>query len=149
MKTLELLFSICTGIAMVGWGLLILLPKWKFTRMITLSGFASLVIAGIYLVVVILTLGDEGEGGFGSLAEVALLFKNPKALLAGWIHYLAFDLFIGAWEVGNARKHNIPHYWTIPSLVLTCLYGPIGLLLYFITRAVFLKRIAPEDNSVG
>ncbi len=46
----------------------------------------------------------EAKGGFGSLAEVALLFSNPHILLAGWIHYLAFDLFIGGWEVRDAQR---------------------------------------------
>lgn len=146
MEAYELIFSISTYIAMTGWLMLFFLPRWKFTRLITLSGLVSLLVAGIYTVVVIMTLGDEGEGGFGSLAEVRLLFENPKALLAGWIHYLAFDLFIGAWEVANARKLGIPHGWIIPSLILTLLYGPIGLLVYFLTRAIYLRRISLQEN---
>lgn len=145
MKTFELIFSLCTYTALAGWVLLIFLPKWKPTRILVLSGLASLLIAGVYLVIVLLTIGDEGEGGFGSLEEVAALFENPKALLAGWIHYLAFDLFIGGWEVLNARKYGIPHLWTIPCLVLTLLYGPIGLLSYFILRAVYRKKIILEE----
>lgn len=145
MKTLELIFSICTYTALSGWILLIFLPKWKPTRTLILSGLASLVIAGTYMVIVLFTIGDDGKGGFGSLEEVAALFENPKALLSGWIHYLAFDLFIGGWEVLNARKNGIPHIWTIPSLVLTLLYGPIGLLSYFVLRAVYRKKILIED----
>ena len=48
------------------------------------------------------------EGGFGSLADVATLFGKPELLLAGWIHYLAFDLFIGAWEVRDAQRNEHP-----------------------------------------
>ena len=49
------------------------------------------------------------EGGFGSLADVATLFQKQELLLAGWIHYLAFDLFIGAWETRDAARNQIPH----------------------------------------
>lgn len=136
----ELLFSICTYVALAGWLLLIVLPGWKPTRALVLGGAVSLLIAGVYLFVVLLTLAEPGEGGFGSLEAVAQLFQNPKALLAGWIHYLSFDLFIGAWEVGNARRNGIPHLLVVPCLVLTCLYGPIGFLLYFLLRTVWLKR---------
>jgi hypothetical protein len=83
-------------------------------------------------------IGNWGgtPGGFGSLAAVALLFANRWMLLAGWIHYLAFDLFIGSWEVRDAQKNGVPHVLVIPSLALTFMFGPAGLLLYFLTRAL-------------
>ncbi len=74
------------------------------------------------------------EGGFGSLEEVALFFEDPYLLVAGWVHYLAFDLFIGAWEVRDARRLGLHHLIIIPCLLLTFLAGPTGLLLYFILR---------------
>ncbi len=81
------------------------------------------------------------EGGFGSLAEVQTLFQKPELLLAGWIHYLAFDLFIGAWEVRDAQRHQIPHLVVIPCLVMTFMLGPIGLLFYFAIRTAKTKRM--------
>ena len=69
----------------------------------------------------------ESEGGFSSLAGVRTLFDNPWALLAGWTHYLAFDLFIGGWEVRDAQRRGIPHLLVVPALVLTFLFGPAGL----------------------
>ena len=62
------------------------------------------------------------------------LFDNPWALLAGWTHYLAFDLFIGGWEVRDAQRRGIPHLLIVPALVLTFLLGPAGLLLYLAIR---------------
>lgn len=55
---------------------------------------------------------------------------------AGWTHYLAFDLFIGGWEVRDARQRGIPHLLVVPVLVLTFLVGPAGLLLYLAIRLV-------------
>jgi hypothetical protein len=72
----------------------------------------------------------RSEGGFSSLPDVARLFMNPWLLLAGWIHYLAFDLLVGSWEARDARKHGINHLLVIPCLILTFMFGPAGWLLY-------------------
>jgi len=81
------------------------------------------------------------EGGFGSLADVATLFQKRELLLAGWIHYLCFDLFIGAWEVRDARRNGIPHLVVIPCLIMTFMLGPIGLLFYFAIRSAKLRSV--------
>lgn len=69
-------------------------------------------------------------GGFGSVADVALLFTNPWLLVAGWVHYLCFDLLIGCWEVRDARERGVPHAFVVPCLLLTFMFGPAGWLLY-------------------
>jgi len=71
---------------------------------------------------------------------VRMLFDNPWMLLAGWTHYLAFDLFIGGWEVRDAQRRGIPHLLVIPALVLTFLFGPVGLLLYLAIRSFAARR---------
>ena len=77
------------------------------------------------------------SGGFDTLANVMLLFTNPAVALAGWIHYLAFDLLIGAWEVRTAQREGISHYLVIPCLVLTFLFGPAGFVLFLMVRAAY------------
>ena len=62
-------------------------------------------------------------------------------LLAGWIHYLAFDLFIGGWETRDAVRNGIPHLLVIPCLLLTFMLGPIGLLAYFALRSGRLRAL--------
>jgi hypothetical protein len=71
-----------------------------------------------------------GQGGFDSLEHVAELFGNRELLLAGWIHYLAFDLLVGAWITRKARKDGIAYWAVVPCLVLTFLFGPAGYLLF-------------------
>jgi hypothetical protein len=80
-------------------------------------------------------------GGFGSIAEVRALFAQDALLLAGWVHYLAFDLLIGALEVKQAKQIGIPHVLIVPALILTFLLGPAGLVLFFIIKAVRLKKL--------
>ncbi len=130
--TAEQLFSILNLIAVAAWLPLVFLPRVRWTTTV-LPVAMPLLLAVIYLVLVAATLPGS-EGGFSSLAGVKALFDNPWALLAGWTHYLAFDLFIGGWEVRDAQRRGIPHLFIVPALVLTFLLGPVGLLLYVATR---------------
>ena len=136
--TPEFIFSLSTYVAMAGWLLLIVVPArsaW-FVSAVVAPGLLSIV----YLTLIVVHMRGA-EGGFGSLAGVARLFQNPWLLLAGWVHYLAFDLFIGAWEVRDARALAIPHLFVVPCLLLTFFLGPIGLLLYLAVRLA-LRRAA-------
>jgi len=134
------LFSVANNVALLGWLLLLVAPRWHLTRRVVLSGALPLVLAASY----VLLIGSHylgahgGEGGFGSLAEVAALFQDPWALLAGWVHYLCFDLAVGTWEMRDAHRRGLPHWLLVPALVLTFLFGPLGLLLY-----AGLRRLRP------
>jgi hypothetical protein len=128
----ETVFSICSTLAVAGWVLLIALPRHRLAHLVA-SVVIPLAIAGVYLVLIVQHFG-RSDGGFGSLAEVTRLFANPAMLLAGWLHYLAFDLFLGAWEVRDAQRHGVPHLLVVPCLLLTFLLGPIGLLSYMVIR---------------
>jgi hypothetical protein len=75
-----------------------------------------------------------GPGGFGSLAEVRALFDVPGLLLAGWVHYLAFDLFVGAWIAERGAALGVPHALLLPVWALTFLFGPAGLLAFALLR---------------
>lgn len=137
----ETLFSVCNSVALAGWLLLIFLPRWRWTARLVLSGVIPLLLSAVYLVLIILFFG-RGEGGFGSLAEVARLFQQPFVLLAGWVHYLAFDLFVGSWEVRDGQKLGVPHLLIVPCLVLTFLLGPIGFAAYHLVRLIWKRRSA-------
>lgn len=99
-----------------------------------LAGIAIPLLLSTAYVGLILSFWSGAEGGFGELPAVMRLFDQPEIVLAGWIHYLAFDLFIGAWEVRTARAEAIPFWIVLPCLALTFLFGPAGLLLFFACR---------------
>ena len=136
----EQLFSLCSAAVLPGWLLLVLLPRWKWSARFVAACLLPLALALVYLFLVATHFG-RSEGGFGSLADVGRLFQNPHNLLAGWIHYLAFDLFVGAWEVRDAQRLGIPHLLVIPCLILTFLFGPVGLLLYFVLRLALRRQL--------
>ncbi len=138
--TADKIFSIVNLIAMLSWIILIVAPRWIVTRKIILSGAIPLLLSVAYLVLIVLFFG-KSEGGFDSLGNVMKLFTNEWSVLAGWIHYLAFDLFVGIWEVKDAQAKNISHWFVIPCLILTFLLGPIGFLLYSILRLFLAKEV--------
>ena len=140
----ETIFSIANLVAALGWLLIAILPRWEYTRIVVLTGAIPLLLAVAYTVLIVLFFG-RAEGGFGSLADVMKLFTNEWAVLAGWIHYLAFDLFVGCWEVRDSKRRGISHLLVVPCLFLTFMFGPIGFLLYSILRRFAAK---PEGAEV-
>ncbi len=143
----ELLFRICNLAILPGWLLLILLPHWKWSIGLICSVLIpfglGLVYAGILLSQ---GFGGPEGGGFGSIEGLTILFSNPYILTAGWIHYLAFDLFVGCWEVNDAKRQGVPHWLVVPCLLLTFMLGPVGLCLYLIIRASKTRRVWLYQN---
>jgi hypothetical protein len=141
--TAEGLFPACNLLALAGWLVLLLLPRRRIAM--TVAGTViPLTLAAIYLLVFVLNARGS-SGGFSSLSGVAQLFENRWLLLAGWVHYLAFDLFIGAWETRDAMAHGVSRLLLAPCLVMTFMLGPIGLLCYHTVRA---RSHQPLDVAV-
>lgn len=134
----EALFGIAGKLVLPGWLILIFLPHWRFGAALITSVIIPVLLGGLYAWLIFAFIGNS-DGGFGSLADVRTLFANDYLLLAGWVHYLAFDLFVGSWEVRDSRRLGVHHLAVVPCLVLTFLVGPIGLLVYLAIRFV-LKR---------
>lgn len=141
----ETLFGAAGKLAMAGWALLVFAPRWRWSQRIA-SAVIPLTLAIVYLVLLVLYF-PKSPGGFGALAQVAQLFQNPWLLLAGWLHYLAFDLFLGAWQARHAQRLGISHFLVIPCLVLTFLFGPIGLLVFWTLRSAVERRLFPEIDG--
>ncbi|HEX6052418.1 MAG TPA: ABA4-like family protein [Gemmatimonadaceae bacterium] len=136
--TAEQLFSVLNAVAMAGWLPLVFLPRQRWsTEVVPVVVPGVLAVAYVALVLVAL---PGSEGGFSSLTGVRTLFDNPWGLLAGWVHYLAFDLFIGGWELRDAQRRGVPHLLVVPALVLTFLLGPGGLLLYLAIRMLGSRK---------
>jgi Domain of unknown function (DUF4281) len=85
-------------------------------------------------VAIVIAIFPRAEGGFSTLAEVVALFGNPWMVLAGWLHYLAFDLLIGTWEARDAVERGVPRWLLVPCLFLTFMFGPTGWLAYVALR---------------
>lgn len=139
--SLETIFSLCSGLAMIGWLGLVVVPKSEVTRHVYPSVVTPVMLGLVYTYLMVSFQGEApAEGGFGTLEAVKALFGVDALLLAGWIHYLAFDLFVGAWIVRDSQTHQINHFLILPCLFFTLMAGPLGLMLYLGLRALRRHR---------
>jgi len=137
----ETLFSIVGIISFIGWGALLISPLQR-EKMVLFARVITIVLALFYVGKTLSLLGTQPEINFGTLEGVSNGFGHLGHLLAGWIHFLAFDLFIGAWEVERAQKIGIPHILLIPCLLLTFMFGPVGLLLFIAVQSIKLRKFS-------
>lgn len=131
---METLFSTANLAAMSGWVALLVAPRWRPATWWYAGLVVPVVLAAAYTV--LLAVHAPGaSGGFSSLAGVAALFATPGVLLAGWVHYLAFDLFLGAWMCRRGAAEGMNPWLVRLCLPPTFLAGPVGLLLFLGLRA--------------
>ena len=134
----DTVFSIANLLVMPQWLLMLIAPKWKVTQWLVRNPVIPAALAVVYVAFVASVFGVEG-GGFGSLQEVKTLFSVDGAVVAGWVHYLAFDLLIGSWELKDSQSRGISHWLVIPCMLLTFMMGPVGWGLYMLLRK-FVKN---------
>jgi Domain of unknown function (DUF4281) len=140
MTTPDLIFKLSNLLALVTWLALIVSPPgsaWTPALWRIAGRFVPLIFSVVY--VALLITYWSGDGGFGSIQEVQALFKNPGLLTAGWVHYLAWDVWLGVWIASRAAQLKLSHWLIVPVLLLTFMFGPAGLLAFVALRAL-LKR---------
>ena len=145
----QLAFSLTGPLVMAGWAGLLLSLFVKVVRPIAwpAAQYAVPMILAVLYVLLIRTGFEEAQGGgYGSIPEIRALFASDSALVAGWFHYLAFDLFVGAWIVRDGLERKLHPLLILPCLPLTFLFGPAGLLLFLILR--FALRGRPRAETV-
>jgi Domain of unknown function (DUF4281) len=138
--TPEFIFQIVNPLALLGWiilaaAIVLKKPLWRdvYAAQIWPVAFALVYTALIFF------FWAKADGGFDTLANVQKLFTSPWAALAGWVHYLAFDLFVGAYISKRVMDEGLPRLTLIALLPLTFLFGPIGFLGFYIVRLMFRK----------
>jgi len=134
----EHIFTIVNTLILPAWLMLMFAPQWKWTRKIVLSGCYPLVFAMIYLLLITFNF-DPSNFNFNSLENVKHVFTNDYFLLAGWVHYLAFDLLIGSWIIMDSKEQKINSKILIPILAFTFYLGPIGYLFYRTYKFILSK----------
>ncbi len=139
--TADFIFNLANPAALVGWIILaagVVLNR-PFLRDIVAGlvwplGFAALytVLVGVFFF--------KADGGLDTLAHVQQLFTFPWVALAGWVHYLAFDLFIGAMIARAVMEHSLSRWFLVVLLPLTFMFGPIGYCAFAVVRVAFAKK---------
>ena len=140
----DMIFGFANAWALLGWVILAFAPKREIVVPIVFfagSVLLACLYAGLIIPLMAGLISDGGPTGrpaadLTSLAGVMALFDSPGGATIGWIHYLAFDLFVGTWISRNADRHKISRWLQIPILFFTLMAGPIGLLLYLLLRQI-------------
>ena len=137
----DLLFKIANLAVLPAWLLIAIAPRWVWTERLVFHAWVPIALAVAYVFAFASAMPFPDGAGFDSVSGVSAFFQIPYVAVAGWIHYLAFDLFVGCWEVRDARRNSIPHLAILPALFLTLYLGPVGLGLYLLLRAVLRRRL--------
>ena len=147
--TLETLFQAANCAVLPFWLLLFLAPRWRWTQLLVHGPVVALLLTPIYGYM-LFGYGAAPQGtDFTSLYGVMHAFSSPSVVIAGWIHYLIFDLFIAAWESRDALRRRVPHLIVLPCLLATSFVGPIGLVLYVVVRFGWCRVVQYEEGRVG
>ncbi len=133
------IFSLANLIVLPMWLLMIVLPKWKATRFLMDYKVIPLILSLVYVLYIVIAIRISGGMDFGSLSSVMELFTEENAVLAGWVHYLAFDLLVGMWMIKQNENLGIHPLFMAPCLLATFMLGPVGFLLFMLMRSVKIK----------
>ncbi|MDJ0598536.1 MAG: ABA4-like family protein [Crocosphaera sp.] len=147
MIDLSLLFSLANFYALPFWLLMVILPKWGVTQKIISSYLPFIPLAVLYIYLFFGSLDPDSIEAFSNptLPILAQLFSQEPVMLTGWIHFIILDLFTGRYIYLEGKEKGI---FTIHSLILCLLAGPIGLLSHIITAWIQLKVSNKEELEV-
>ncbi|WP_166560595.1 ABA4-like family protein [Runella sp. CRIBMP] len=140
---IETAFQIANALVLPQWLLMIVAPRWRVSQWLVRSYLIPVLLACLYAYF-IFSGGPLNFNDFSTFEGVKSLFSKggDGAVLAGWIHYLAFDLVAGSFVLKDSQEKNIPHWWIILPLFFCFMLGPIGLLAYWVIRTFYLRKIA-------
>lgn len=147
----ETLLGFANGLALVMWAVLILAPRGNLPRAaIFYAGIGLLCLA--YTVGIAILLSQTGAGladtDFASIDGLRALFASDAVLVIGWVHYLAFDLFVGLWIARDADAKGFSRMWQAPVPMITLFAGPVGLLVWLIIREPAARRANPRKGKL-
>ena len=147
--TLENVFNVANFFVLPFWALMIVLPRWQFTKKVMDSVLPFVALALVYGCLFVLSVEPDQAALWGNptLPNLAALFSIPKVMATGWVHYLVMDLFVGRWIFLQGVEKQLV---TAHSLSLCLFAGPLGLLCHFVTVAIAdfwrQKKAVPAES---
>jgi hypothetical protein len=147
---METVFQLSNLLVMPFWLLMILLPHWTWTKRIMASLWTVVPASLLYAILVAPNfVALLGELANPSLGPIAALLGTPEGATIAWVHFLAFDLFVGRWAYLDSRQHGFTAWLVSPVLFLVLMFGPLGLALYLGLRALLPRREhAPQPANL-
>ncbi|GAX83532.1 hypothetical protein CEUSTIGMA_g10957.t1 [Chlamydomonas eustigma] len=131
----EQLFQL-VNVVLPAWVLLIISPKWKTTQaVVTLAASLMCLLYALLLANTLLSpTSDIQIQDMFSYDGVARLLSAKSTVLPAWVHFAAFDLWTGRWIAQDAMSRRFPRLLLAPLLLLSMMFGPVGLLGYLSLR---------------
>ena len=132
------------------WFILIVFPQSKVCGLFVTSIFPFLILGSvyIYLLYYFFNIGYDFSENFNlylGIYNLANLLENEGFLILIWTHFLAINLFCGAWIVRDSQKYLMSKYFNFIPLIITYFIGPLGIIIYWIIRIFFAKKISLFD----
>lgn len=131
------IFNIFNSGILLFWMLLLFFPKQSITQKVIAYPWVPLVIAFGYIYFMGMTSGTF-SADFTSLNGLTKMFQNanPQGVAAGWLHYLAFDFWVGCWMLKNSQEKGVKHLWMLVPMLFTFMLGPVGIIIYTLVLLV-------------
>ena len=147
--TIENIFLISNWGVIPFWLLLLFSPNSSFTRFLVHSIIIPLMLGCAYVFIVYkIYLNDNFFEGFGlylGIENLYTVFSDENFLLIFWLHFLSISLFVGAWIARDSIRYSIPKILTALSLIITYFTGPLGIIIHWIIRIFFAKKISLNE----
>lgn len=138
---METIFTLSNLFVLPFWALMIFLPHWRWTQRIMRTLWPVVVLAVVYAGLLLTQIsGVAGSLLNPTLAGIASLLGTPAGAAVGWVHFLAFDLFVGRWAYLDSRERGISAWLVSPTLFFVFMAGPLGLLLYLTVRRLSQRQ---------
>jgi hypothetical protein len=147
---METIFNLSNLFILPFWMLMILLPHWRWTRCIMQTLWPVVALCLVYAALLLGQLGGAGDSLLNpTLDGIAGLLGTPAGATVGWVHFLAFDLFVGRWAYLDSRERGISAWLVSPALFFILMAGPLGLLLYLAVRWAWSARSGLRQQRTG
>ena len=132
------------------WFILMFFPSSKVCGVFVSSVFPIFILSIIYLYLIYyyFIAGYDFVQNFSlylGLDYLGELFSERAFLIIFWTHFLAINLFCGSWIVSDSRKFSMLKILVSIPLVITYFTGPLGILIYWLIRIFYAKRISLYD----
>jgi hypothetical protein len=147
---MDTLFTLSNLLVMPFWALMIFLPHWRWTKRIAASSWIVALPALAYAALVAPRLpGLLAELANPTLTSIAALLGTPQGALIGWVHFLAFDLFVGRWAYLDSRERDLNAWLASAALGFILMVGPLGLLVYLAARLAWTQARGDRPVPTG
>ena len=148
--TIEILYYWVNFGVLPFWLILIFFPQSNLCRYFVTSIFPILLLSGAYIFMLYKSYLSSYEfltnfDLYLSISNLSKLFSNETFLMLFWIHFVSINLFTGGWIVKDSQKFGINKIILFLPLLITYLIGPLGILVYWIVRIFYAKRINLYD----